>query len=469
MSAKKTPRRATSRKRTKAKGPALGPGALAALLEEGRLEEAARVCQDSLARLTEESADAQQRHRLHHNLAVVRYRLGQFDEARDHLRRALAVNEDVAESHFLRGLMLSARGESAEAAAAFSRALTVRPAWPQALIHRGAVYFSLGDYARAREDFHAAREFLPENPTVLYDLALADVMLGRWEEAQGLFRALAILDAENAPSYSELLAQTYRAQTEDELYGQAHRLKNMMGMVGDRLRLFREDANNLLDPTLRSNLGQLCTQYDLIYHDLTAFLGAVRREPLELEVVDVHQLLDGALVAALSAARQAPTPEQSRRVEALKDYASDLPEVVCDPQLIREAFLNLILNALEAMENDGVLAITTGRAGEEFVYVIFVDTGPGVAPEDVERIFHLGYSTKSFGSGIGLSQVRRALAVHGGHVEVTAGGPGATFTVYLACRPRLEPSLEDLSPKARLPEDARELIIGPTGEGELLL
>jgi two-component system NtrC family sensor kinase len=186
-------------------------------------------------------------------------------------------------------------------------------------------------------------------------------------------------------------------------------------------------------------------------------------------------------------------------VEVLKDYAGDLPAIVCDPALIREAFLNVILNALEAMQGEGVLSITTGRiasegeaetpaprppdrrsrstkslppkepGAEEFVYVIFVDTGPGVAAEDAERIFHLGYSTKPFGSGIGLYQARRAVAVHGGHIEVTPGGPGGAFTIYLPCQPRLSPSIEDLSPKARLPEDARELIIEPSGEGDLLL
>jgi two-component system NtrC family sensor kinase len=209
-------------------------------------------------------------------------------------------------------------------------------------------------------------------------------------------------------------------------------------------------------------------------------------------------------------------PAFGGRVEVLKDYAGDLPQIVCDPALVREAFLNVILNALEAMRGEGVLSITTGRIAsegeaeepvsrppqhrstksplpkergaavgpgaqserEEFIYVIFVDTGPGVAAEDAERIFHLGYSTKPFGSGIGLYQARRAVAVHGGHIEVTPGGPGGAFTLYLPCRPRLSPSIEDLSPKARLPEDARELIIAPgsdwrapvaAGEGELLL
>lgn len=439
---------------------ALRPGVVAALVEEGRLEEAARLCREALEALPDEGGGTESQHRLHHNLAVLLHRLGRFDEARHHLDQALALDDRVAQSHFLCGLMRAARGESEAAVEAFSRALALEPGSPAVLIHRGVTYFALGDYSRARNDFEAAREALPQDPVVLYDLALADCMLGRWEEAQGLFRTLAAVDAENASGYYELLAQTYRAQTEDEAYGQVHRLKNMMGMVGDRLRLFQEDAANLLDPALRGALVELCTQYNLVYYDLAAFLGTVRREPLGLEVTDLHQLIDGALVAGLSG---------ETRVEVIKDYDRDLPEVVCDPQLIREAFLNLILNALEAMDEEGVLSITTGRAGEEFVYVIFVDTGPGVAAEDVERIFHLGYSTKPFGSGIGLCQVRRALAVHGGQVEVAPGSPGATFTVYLPRRPRLEPSLEDLSPKARLPGDAGVLLLEPTGEGELLL
>jgi len=433
---------------------------LAELVADGRLEEAAGVFREELSRLQKTQAHCETLHRQHHNLAVVLYRLGKFEEAWDHLNEALACREPGPKTHFLRGLMLADRGAMTEAVAAFSRALDLVGDWPLVLVHRGVAYFSLRDYGRARRDFEAARKSIPEDPVVLYDLALTEVMLGRWEEAQGLFRTLAELDPEDAAGYYELVAQSYRAQDQAETSGQIHRLKNMMGMVSDRLRLFRENVSNQLDRELRASLAELCQQYDLIYHDLAAFLNTVRREPLELDVADLHHLLDGALVAALS-------PQTA--VEVVRDYDPELPDVVCDPQLVREAFLNVIRNAIEAMDNEGVLAITTGQAGEQLVYVIFVDTGPGVAPADRERIFQLGYSTKPFGSGIGLSQVRRALSIHGGRVEVTSGGPGATFTVYLPRRPRLEPALEDLRPKGQLPEDAGELIVEPADEGELLV
>jgi signal transduction histidine kinase len=102
-----------------------------------------------------------------------------------------------------------------------------------------------------------------------------------------------------------------------------------------------------------------------------------------------------------------------------------------DPDLLRRAVLNLVLNALDAMPNGGQLVVTacTGSRGLE---VEVADSGPGIAAQDQDHIFEPFYTTKTNGVGLGLAIVHRIAEAHGGHVEVrNCPEGGAAFTIYL--------------------------------------
>jgi signal transduction histidine kinase len=103
-----------------------------------------------------------------------------------------------------------------------------------------------------------------------------------------------------------------------------------------------------------------------------------------------------------------------------------------DPAMLRQAFLNLALNACQAMPNGGVLRISAEAARGRRVSVSVADTGVGIAPEHLKRIFDLYYSTKERGSGIGLSMVYRTVQMHDGEIEVqSTPGKGTTFQILL--------------------------------------
>ena len=108
------------------------------------------------------------------------------------------------------------------------------------------------------------------------------------------------------------------------------------------------------------------------------------------------------------------------------------PDVNGDPAMLRQAFLNLALNACQAMPNGGTLRIRCERYHGHRVSIRFIDTGSGIAPEHLKKIFDLYFTTKEKGSGIGLSMVYRTVQMHDGEIEVqSTPGAGTTFRVLL--------------------------------------
>ena len=100
--------------------------------------------------------------------------------------------------------------------------------------------------------------------------------------------------------------------------------------------------------------------------------------------------------------------------------------------MLRQAFLNLALNACQAMPNGGTLRIHCEAARGRRVRVSVIDTGVGIKPEHLQRIFDLYYTTKEKGSGIGLSMVYRTVQMHDGEIEVqSTPGSGTVFQILL--------------------------------------
>jgi signal transduction histidine kinase len=153
---------------------------------------------------------------------------------------------------------------------------------------------------------------------------------------------------------------------------------------------------------------------------LNGFLRFAR--PDELKLQPVH------LSAVVSDVVTTMTPEaDARRIHLKHDCPRDLPEINADPAMIRQALLNLALNACQAMQEGGTLRISCHSAGRR-VQIDVEDTGVGIAPENLQKIFDLYFTTKERGSGIGLSMVYRIVQLHDGEVEVqSTPGRGTRF------------------------------------------
>jgi two-component system nitrogen regulation sensor histidine kinase NtrY len=116
-------------------------------------------------------------------------------------------------------------------------------------------------------------------------------------------------------------------------------------------------------------------------------------------------------------------------------FAPDLPIVRVDPEQMRRVVINLVDNAVEAMERRGVITVETHHdPANHLARIIVADDGPGITTADREKLFMPYFSTKRRGSGLGLAIVRRIIAEHGGSIDVTDNAPrGTRFTIELPC------------------------------------
>ena len=155
------------------------------------------------------------------------------------------------------------------------------------------------------------------------------------------------------------------------------------------------------------------------------FLKFSRPEELTLEPVDL-----GALIADV--AEVVEPQARAAGVRFVSECPQDLPRVSGDRALLRQALLNLALNAVQAMPQGGELRFKAERAADRQVALEVRDTGLGIAPEHLSRIFDLYFTTKEQGSGIGLSMVFRTIQLHDGDIEVqSTPGRGTAFSIRL--------------------------------------
>ncbi len=158
------------------------------------------------------------------------------------------------------------------------------------------------------------------------------------------------------------------------------------------------------------------------------FLKFARPEDLKLQPLSLSVLLDEVIPIV--------RPEADRRGIELRVDCDGALSVNADPAMLRQAFLNLGLNACQAMPNGGTLRIDCQAARGRRVAILVADTGTGIRPEHLDRIFDLYFTTKPKGSGIGLSMVYRTIQMHDGEIEVqSTPGKGTTFKIVLPQAP----------------------------------
>jgi signal transduction histidine kinase len=169
-------------------------------------------------------------------------------------------------------------------------------------------------------------------------------------------------------------------------------------------------------------LGDKMNHLDAIVERIVNF--ARNAEP-QMAQVNVHELLED--LALLTRHKL-----QHLHITLARNMAADLPKMRADATQLSQAFLNLILNATEAMPDGGTLTIST-EVNDGKLVVAFSDTGPGMTEEQRDRAFTgMLSTTKEKGAGLGLAIVVKVAEAHGGQVEVeTREGEGTTITLRL--------------------------------------
>jgi signal transduction histidine kinase len=149
-----------------------------------------------------------------------------------------------------------------------------------------------------------------------------------------------------------------------------------------------------------------------------------RSDMAELREIDIHDELENALILIHH--------EVKRRVEIVRKYG-DISRCTCFPNRLNGVFVNILANAAQAIEGEGQITIETIRDGDN-IKVKIIDTGEGIPPENMERLFEPGFTTKPVneGTGLGLSICKRIIDEHHGRIEVESEvGKGTSFTVIL--------------------------------------
>ncbi len=314
------------------------------------------------------------------------------DEAITVYRRGLEANPLFAPGHNNLGVLLMQTGQTLQALGAFKIAIQLEPDY--ALPYRNLAHLLFDHMSSAqmeREYTSIIEEFGTQAAAVLARLSLELIDMGR-------------------------------GQVGESLYTRGHQIKNLMGLVGSRTRRLirripQEDA--LLD-----DLRDIARDQEHIFDQWVAYLRSMKQDPLNPSLVDIPQFVSKIKEAVAT-----------RTGGAALRFASEpqVPQVKVDPGMLREAVTNLILNALEAVEENGAITVQAGhdnRRGSVFIEV--EDDGPGISEEIKARIFDPGFSTKEKGNGFGLSICSRIVSAHRGTLRmISRPGAGAVFRIDL--------------------------------------
>jgi len=302
-----------------------------------------------------------------------------------------------------------------------------------------------------------AREGVPRRFVMLDDVTQRAFrereLKSRHDELQSTYHRLAgaqeqLLQSEKMASIGQLAA------------GVAHEINNPIGYVHSNLGTLREYANALIalldayasreheSTAEQDELRQLREKLDIdfilgdlpklldessegiervtkIVQDLKEFSYTGRGEPARL--VDIHRGLDSTLNIVWN--------DLKYKVQLEKQYAQ-LPLVECHPSEINQVFMNLLINAGQAISERGTIVLATG-CDDGHVWISINDSGCGIAPEALSRIFDPFFTTKPIGqgTGLGLAIVYRIVEKHHGRIEVDSRpGAGTRFRVFLPLR-----------------------------------
>jgi len=210
--------------------------------------------------------------------------------------------------------------------------------------------------------------------------------------------------------------------------GLAHEIKNPLSTIQLNLQLLREDVPDPEhDPASARIVNRLTTvqkEASRLRDILDDFLRFAGKMELHRSPVDVNTVLEEMVDFFFPQA-------QLNRVQLRLKRSPEPITAPLDERLIKQALLNLMLNALQAMPEGGEIILTARRDADRAVIDV-IDTGKGMEPEVLEKVFQAYYSTKKGGHGLGLAITKRIIEEHGGTISVMSElGKGTDFRVEL--------------------------------------
>lgn len=259
-----------------------------------------------------------------------------------------------------------------------------------------------------------------------YDLLLDSNVL-RDESGDIVGAYIIFKDVTNLRSLEEQVQRSDRLSMIGQIAaGTAHEIRNPLTSIKGFLQMFRKTFHTL---SMQQELGYvdvMLTEIERVNELVNEFLLLSKQKGAKLRPIDItHVLLDILPIIRSEALLY--------RVQMNYIPAPNLPEVIADKEMLKQVFLNICKNGIEAMADTGGILTITEKVGLEDrnIYIEIQDSGPGIPYFLMDKIFDPFFTTKDSGTGLGLSVCQRIIHDLGGHIRVASKGFGTTFTICI--------------------------------------
>jgi PAS domain S-box-containing protein len=205
--------------------------------------------------------------------------------------------------------------------------------------------------------------------------------------------------------------------------GVAHEVRNPLGIIRASVQLVEDSGGD--QARVAEATWVIKQEIDRLDRVIKALLDFGRPSAPTLRRIDIEDVISDVVLFTRQFASQA-------EVEIETEFSAARPIVMADPDQLKQVFVNLVSNAVQAMDVTGGTILMRVWDDDTFVYVAVADNGPGMSAETLDKVFDPFYSTKDSGTGLGLTIVHRIIDQHGGRITVeSVPGEGTTFTVAL--------------------------------------
>lgn len=281
-------------------------------------------------------------------------------------------------------------------------------------------------------------------------------------ETEALRHEVATLPTSSSGTPAEARPASVEIRTGDEIEDLAHTFHAMRSALDESLRTVKTQQEELIRKEKLASVGQLLAA---LAHDLRNPLGVIRssaqlvleaqqsdavKQEVARYIMDEVDRLTHRINDFLRYARQKPPEPKLIQPEALAQaalwqwraqgglekltiethFGPSLPALQVDPDQVKEALVNLLINAREALPTGGCLTVTTRASDDRYVEIEVADTGCGIPHANLHRIFEPFFTTKDYGTGLGLTNVKRLVQDNGGTIEVSSeDGKGSRFVL----------------------------------------
>jgi len=225
--------------------------------------------------------------------------------------------------------------------------------------------------------------------------------------------------------------------------GLAHEINTPLGAIHSnndtisrsiaKIRKIRADESlsdserRLAETRLVDIMEELCQNTSIAAERLISIVGSLknfaRLDEADFQTADIHEGLESTLTIVQH--------QFKNKIEVVKQYGN-IPPVDCHPNALNQVFMNLLVNAAQAIPDRGTITIKTSKKGDS-VRIAISDTGVGISEENLPKVFDPGFTTKGVGvgTGLGLSICYKIIQEHQGKIEVESSDRGTTFTIVL--------------------------------------